>query len=102
MLGERWTPFCFILKISMYVGGIDMISNQETLNLSPFMAIYDIVVPKDNMLRQINELVDFNFILEELKTKYCLDNGRNAVSPIRMFKYLQQYSPSISREFSRF
>lgn len=65
-----------------------LISNQETLNLSPFMAIYDIVIPKDNMLRQINELVDFTFILEELKTKYCLDNGRNAIPPIRMFKYL--------------
>jgi hypothetical protein len=65
-----------------------MISNQASLNLSPFMAIYDIVVPKDNMLRQINELVDFSFILEELKNKYCLDNGRNAVPPIRMFKYL--------------
>lgn len=52
------------------------------------MAIYDIVVPKDNILRQINELVDFSFIYEELKTKYCLDNGRNAISPIRMFKYL--------------
>ncbi len=65
-----------------------MISNQETLNLSPYMAIYDIVVPKDNMLRQISELVDFTFILEELKSKYCLDNGRNAVPPIRMFKYL--------------
>lgn len=65
-----------------------MISNQETLNLSPYMAIYDIVVPKDNMLRQINELVDFSFILDELKTKYCLDNGRNAIPPIRMFKYL--------------
>lgn len=52
------------------------------------MAIYDIVVPKDNMLRKINELVDFSFILEELKTKYCLDNGRNAIPPIRMFKYL--------------
>ncbi|PCD84724.1 hypothetical protein CNQ87_10275 [Lysinibacillus fusiformis] len=64
-----------------------MISNQETLNLSPYMAIYDIGVPKDNMLRQINELVDFSFILEELKTKYCLDNGRNAIPPIRMFKY---------------
>ena len=52
------------------------------------MTIYDIVIPKDNMLRQINELVDFSFILEELKTKYCLDNGRNAIPPIRMFKYL--------------
>jgi hypothetical protein len=72
----------------MYVGDIQMISNQESLNLSPFMAIYDIVVPKDNMLRKINDLVDFTFILEELKTKYCLDNGRNAVPPIRMFKYI--------------
>ena len=72
----------------MYVGGFQMISKQETLNLSPFMVIYDIVVPKENMLRQINELVDFSFILEELKTKYCLDNGRNAIPPIRMFKYL--------------
>ncbi len=65
-----------------------MISNQLSLNLSPFMAIYDIVVPKDNMLRQINDLVDFSFVLEELQNKYCLDNGRNAVPPIRMFKYL--------------
>lgn len=58
-----------------------MISNQETLNLSPYMAIYDIVVLKDNMLRQINELVDFSFILEELKTKYCLVNGSHAFLP---------------------
>ena len=28
------------------------------------------------------------FVYDELKNKYCLDNGRNAVSPIRMFKYL--------------
>ena len=37
------------------LGGVPMISNQESLTLSPFMAIYDMVVPKDNMLRQINE-----------------------------------------------
>lgn len=65
-----------------------MISKQQSLNLSPFMAIYDIVIPKDNMLRQFNEMVDFSFVLEELKSKYCLDNGRNAVPPVRMFKYL--------------
>ena len=65
-----------------------MISRQETLTLSPYMKIYDLVVPQNNMLRKINELVDFTFILEELKAKYCLDNGRNAIPPIRMFKYL--------------
>jgi len=40
------------------------------------------------MLRQINELVDFSFVYDELKEHYCLDNGRNAIDPIRMFKYL--------------
>jgi hypothetical protein len=65
-----------------------MISNQPSFKLSPFMAIYDIVVPQDNMLRQINDLVDFSFVHEELQSKYCLDNGRNAVPSIRMFKYL--------------
>lgn len=67
---------------------IRLISNQQSLNLSPYIGIYDIVVPKDNMLRQINNLVDFSFIHEELEANYCLDNGRNAVPPIRMFKYL--------------
>src|SRR5699024_9103660 len=58
------------------------------LVLSPYMEIYELVIPKDNLLRQINELVDFSFIYDELLDKYCLDNGRNAIPPIRMFKYL--------------
>ncbi len=53
-----------------------------------YMEIYELVIPKDNLLRQIKELVDFNFIYDELLANYCLDNGRNAVPPIRMFKYL--------------
>lgn len=65
-----------------------MIGQQQTWVLSPYAALYDIVVPKDNMLRQINELVDFNFVYEELEANYCLDHGRNAIDPIRMFKYL--------------
>ena len=65
-----------------------MIPKQQSMNLSPLMAIYDLVVPKDNMLRKINDLIDFSFVYEELKNKYCHDNGRNAIHPIRMFKYL--------------
>ena len=45
------------------------------------MEIYELVIPKDNLLRQIKELVDFNFIYDELLDKYCLDNGRNAKNP---------------------
>jgi transposase len=65
-----------------------MIQQQQTLILSPYMSIYDLVVPHDNLLRKIKELIDFSFIYDELLDKYCLDNGRNAISPIRMFKYL--------------
>lgn len=65
-----------------------MIQNQQTMKTSPYMALYDVVVPKDNILRKINELVDFSFVYEELESKYCLDNGRAAINPIRMFKYL--------------
>ena len=65
-----------------------MLEQQQKLVLSPYMEIYNLVVPKDNLLRRINELIDFSFVYEELIDKYCLDNGRNAVSPIRMFKYL--------------
>ena len=65
-----------------------MIEQQQKLILSPYIEIYELVVTKDNLLRQIKELVDFEFIYDELLDKYCLDNGRNAVPPIRMFKYL--------------
>ena len=65
-----------------------MLEMQQKLMLSSYMELYNLIIPKDNLLRQIKELVDFDFIYEELLDKYCLDNGRNAISPIRMFKYL--------------
>ena len=64
------------------IGGVFMIEQQQKLMLSPYMEIYELVIPKDNLLRQIKELVDFNFIYDELLANYCLDNGRNAVPPI--------------------
>ena len=65
-----------------------MVDQQQKLVLSSYMKIYELVVPRNNLLRQIKEFVNFGFIYDELIDKYCLDNGRNAVPPIRMFKYL--------------
>ena len=59
-----------------------MLEMQQKLMLSSYMDLYDLIIPKDNLLRQIKELVDFDFIYEELVDKYCLDNGRNAISPM--------------------
>ncbi len=65
-----------------------MIRIQQKIPFSDYPSLYDIVVPKDNKLRRINELVDFDFILEELQVNYSRDFGRTAIDPIVMFKYL--------------
>ena len=65
-----------------------MLSSQLKLSLSYYSDLYDMIVPKDHILRKIRELVDFSFIYDELKNKYRLDNGRNAKKPILLFKYL--------------
>lgn len=65
-----------------------MLVQQQKIQFSPYSSLYDLIVPKDNMLRKINELIDFTFIYDELLNKYCINNGRTAESPVRMFKYL--------------
>lgn len=65
-----------------------MLSQQQEILFSEYSSLYDIVVPKGNLLRRINDLLDFTFVYQELVDKYCMDNGRTAESPIRMFKYL--------------
>lgn len=65
-----------------------MLRSVEQLSFSDYEGLYDRLIPEGHLLRQINELVDFSFVYEELKNKYCFNNGRNAVNPITMFKYL--------------
>ena len=65
-----------------------MIQEQQSMTFSPYIELYNLIVPADNMLRKINELIDFSFVYDEVKNNYCHDNGRNAIDPIRMFKYL--------------
>ena len=81
----------FIILILWYnssIGGGIMLKTQTQLNISEFSRLYDILVPEDNELRQINELIDFDFVYDELKDKYSATMGRGAVNPIMMFKYL--------------
>jgi transposase len=69
-----------------------MLSIQSRLLLSNHSDLYDIIIRKDNLLRQINELIDFSFVRKELVSKYCPDNGRMAIDPVRLFKYLLHQS----------
>lgn len=65
-----------------------MIKKQMEMLTSQYATLYDLIIPKNHMLRKINEEIDFSMIEDELITKYCLDNGRNAIPPIRLIKYL--------------
>ncbi|MEM0578795.1 IS1182 family transposase [Flavobacterium polysaccharolyticum] len=65
-----------------------MLVQQQSIQFSEHSSLYDLIIPKNNILRKINDLVDFSFIYDELLNKYCTNNGRMAESPIRMFKYL--------------
>ena len=65
-----------------------MLNTQQKIKFSEHAVLYDMLIPKDNKYRLIDELIDFSFIYEELKDKYCPDNGRTAADPIMLFKYL--------------
>lgn len=65
-----------------------MLLQQEEFQFSDYHSLYELIVPKENILRKIKDLVDFTFVYNELEDKYCHNNGRTAESPIRMFKYL--------------
>lgn len=65
-----------------------MLALQKQMQFSDYSTLYDLIIPEDNLLRKINDLIDFSFIHDELVNKYCLNNGRTAECPIRMFKYL--------------
>lgn len=65
-----------------------MLPSQGKIRFSDYSSLYDIVVKKDNKWRRLSDLVDYSFIYDELKDKYCPNNGRMAEDPVRMFKYL--------------
>jgi len=65
-----------------------MLPQQSRLLLSNHSNLYEIIIRKDNLLRQIKELIDFSFVRKELVNKYCPDNGRMAIDPVCLFKYL--------------
>ena len=65
-----------------------MLAQQQILQLSEYSSLYGLKVPKENLLRKINDLIDFNFVYEELLDTYSQSQGRTAECPVKLFKYL--------------
>jgi len=65
-----------------------MLDNQMKISISSTMHLYDLLVSETHQLRRLKELLDYSFIIEEVKATYSENMGRPAKCPILLFKYL--------------
>ena len=78
---------------------------QIEISFSKHTELYDILIEKDNIWREINETVDFSFVYEKLKKNYSSTMGRTSEDVIRMFKDLllkSYYKISDKKDKNRF
>ena len=61
-------------------------SNPHQIDLAQYLAYHRI--PKNHILIKIDEAVDFSFIYDLLKGKYCSNNGRTAFDPEKMVRII--------------
>jgi len=65
-----------------------MLRENVQMKMSQYKSLYDIIVPKGNLLRKIKENIDFSFVNPMLKEQYCEKFGRPAAEPEMMFKLM--------------
>lgn len=65
-----------------------MLRENRQMKLSQYRSLYDVIVPKDNLLRKIKENIDFSFVNPMLREQYCENFGRPATEPEIMFKLM--------------
>lgn len=46
------------------------------------------LVPADHLLRKVNDIIDFSFIYDEVEGMYRSNNGRPAINPVILIKFL--------------
>lgn len=55
---------------------------------SEYISLYDKIIPKDHLLRQIKENIDFSFVNKLVEKEYSENFGRPATEPEVIFKLL--------------
>ena len=63
-------------------------TNQIEMNFSKYIELYDILIPENNFWKQLNDMIEFSFVVDMLKDKYSSTMRRTAEDVIRMFKFL--------------
>lgn len=77
-----------------------MLQQYKQLKLSEYHGIYDRIVPKNHLLRKINDQLNFSFVNTLLEKSYCVELGRPAKEPELMFKlmFLKRFYDLSDRE----
>lgn len=63
-----------------------MLNEEERKSSQIQMICVDDIVPKDHLLRKIEAAIDWSFIYTLVSDKYCHDNGRPSINPVRLIK----------------
>ena len=54
------------------------------------MFCMDDMVPRNHLLRMIENTIDWSFIYDLVEDKYCHDNGRPSMDPVMLIKILKK------------
>ena len=61
---------------------------QQSLSFSKYLELYDLLIPKENKWRRMNEEIDFSFVYDFVEDSYSTKMGRTAKDAVFMFKLL--------------
>ena len=65
-----------------------MIKNEYVKQTELETVTIEQLVPKDHLLRKIEDNYDFSFVRRRMEPLYCKNNGRPAIDPVLLFKML--------------
>ena len=63
-----------------------MLKKIENIQSEIIMYTLEDLVPEESLFRKIDKYIDFTFIYEKVENLYCLNNGRNSIDPVVLFK----------------
>ena len=63
-----------------------MMTERRSVQLSLYTPSLEEIVEPEELLRKIDEAIDFNFIYDELRSFYCANNGTYSTDPVIIIK----------------
>ena len=65
-----------------------MLTRNDNVQLKMEIISLEELIPEDHLLRKIENNIDFSFIYDLVKDKYCENNGRPSIDPVILFKMI--------------